>query len=327
MDCLNFVTFYALFNWIKIQEGTVDMSSIFDPTSGKELSAERGRHGYVARLVQLPPACARLGGVVVFCGEDKIFYECMHIQNETQDFYKWVAVTSGAQRTFLIPVELVTENELPRDPEPSTRTNCFDAIASALNEIAIGLTRYNILVNPLSFKSCYDSTYVDGKKYYVWNNSYDRAQYVRTKDIQPIEGKPYFTLGSNGEYVTVIFGAGGTFNTGTVYFESTRPIMIPDTTYSAGQPITHRVFVASGVAYDHLTKKELVAKTNEIVDIINTTHAKLDKASDAGSLYDLAMIVNNIIDEVNPFSVPWNNLLTRVEVLEQQMKELLQSLA
>ena len=298
------------------------MSAVFDPTQGADLSAQRGRHGYVGRLVHLPPACVRLDGAVVFCGEDKRFYECRHILNETQDYYKWVAVTSGAQRTFFIPVERLTENEMPVEPEPSIRTNCFDAIASALNEIAIGLTRYNIRVDPLCFKPCYDTQYVDGKKYYVWNNNYDRAEYIRTDDIQPVAGKPYFVQNA-GVYETKIFGDGESFVSGVIYFESTRPIMILDSAYAAGQPITHRVFTAGSVVYDELDKKNLVAKANEIIDIINTTDARLDKTTDSESLYDLAVVVNAVIDEVNPFSIPWNNLLRRVEVLEQKVTSLL----
>ena len=299
------------------------MSAIFDPEQGSDLEAQRGRHGYVARLVHLPPACKRLEGVVVFCGEDKRFYECRHILTDTHDYYKWIAVTSGAQRTFLIPVEFLTDHEIPTEPEPSVRTNCFDAIASALNELAIGLTRYNIGIDPLCYKPCFDATYVDGKKYYVWNNTYDRAEVVRTSDASPIVNKPYFTLES-GVYQTQIFETeGSSFESGKIYFESTRPIMIPDPAYAAGQPITHKVFVSNGLAYNSLTKRHLVAKTNEIVDVINSTDARLSTVKDAQTLYDLAGAVNEIIDEVNPFAAPWNNLLRRVEVLEQQMRSLL----
>ena len=224
------------------------MSAVFDPTQGAKLREQRSKHGYVARASHLPPACERICGAVVFCGEDKRFYECRNICTTDKNYYKWVAVTSGAQRTFFIPVEYLTDNEIPTVPEPSVRTNCFDAIASALNEIAIGLTRYNIGIDPLCYKPCYDAKYVDGRKYYIWNNTYDRAELVRTSDTAPIVGKPYYTLETGGIYETQIFETeGSTFEVGKIYFESTRPIMIPDPAYSAGQPITHKVFVANGI--------------------------------------------------------------------------------
>lgn len=301
------------------------MSRIFNPSKCVDERALRAHRGFVSRAEELPVADVKYFGLVIFCAEDKRFYECQHIITKTEDYYKWVAVTSGAQRTFFIPVERLTENETPRVPEPSIRTNCFDAIASALNEMAIGLYRYNIKINPLSYAPCYDATYVDGKKYYVWNDNYDRADYVRTADIQPIEGKPYFAINS-GVYETKIFTADQSFEDGVTYYESTRPIMIPDEAYAAGAQITHRVFVAEGTAYNDLTKRDLVAKTNEIVELINTTHAKLDKATDDGSLYDLAVVANKLIDEVNPFSIPWSKLLQRVDDLERRVQAIEQQL-
>ena len=98
--------------------------------------------------------------------------------------------------------------------------------------------------------------------------------------------------------------------------------MIPDAACVAGAPITHKVFVSDGTPYDQLTKVHLVAKANEIVDIINMTHAKLDRATDDGTLYDLATIVNRLIDELNPFATPFNNVMTRLESLERRVAAL-----
>lgn len=297
------------------------MSALFDPDSGSRVNSHRSNHGYVARLKQLPIACARVYGVVVFCEEDKRFYECQHIVTQTEDYYRWVAVTSGAQRIYFIPVERLTENEMPIAPEPNIRTNCFDAIASALNEIAIGLYRYNVNVRPLCYKPCYDETFIAGKKYYVWNNNYDRADYVQTQDSVPVVGKPYFIVeGNNARYATKLFSDGESFEEGVIYFESTRPIMIADVTYDPGKYIDHRVFEFDTLAYDQLTKKELVAKANEIIEVVNVTNAKISKATNSGTLYDLASIVNVLIDEVNPFSVPWNQALSRINALEEQVQ-------
>lgn len=287
------------------------MSKIFNP------SFNWRKAGYVSTITRLPTAEAAYEFNVIYCGEDKRFYECVHIVNDTEDYFKWVAVTSGAQRTFFIPVEALTDKEFPATEEPSKRTNCFDAIAAALNEIAISFSRYNIRIDPLCYEPCFDTTYKAGKKYYVWHNNYDRADYIVTPDTTPIAGKPYFLESAVLKYETVIFEDGDTFESGKVYFESTRPILILDPAYSEGAPIDHRVFVSNGKQYDKLTKPDLVSKANEIVEIINTTGAKLIMATDDGTLFDLCSVINTIIDEINPFSNSWNHLLGRVDSLER----------
>ena len=308
------------------------MSQIFDPSRNNNVGDSRPHRGFVTRLEELPVADAKYFGVVVFCSKDKHFYECQHVINETQDYYRWIAVTSGAERTFFIPVESLTDYEVPPGTHPSARTNSFDAIASAINEIALGLYRYNINTYPMGYVPCYDSVYVDGKKYYVWNDRYDRGfrtGYIITEDEQPIQGKPYYlNLPGYNEDVgivsvrTIFFNEGDVFPQGSVVYESARPLMIPDAACVAGAPITHKVFVSDGTPYDQLTKVHLVAKANEIIDIINMTHAKLDRATDDGTLYDLATIVNRLIDELNPFATPFNNIMTRLESLERRVATL-----
>lgn len=291
------------------------MSALLNPTRNAAVNSSRNRHGYVARLVELPSANARTFGVVVFCGEDKRFYECVRIQTATEDYYKWIAVTSGAQRSYFIPVEKLTEEELPPDVKPSKRNNSFDAIVSAINEIAVGLYRYNVRVDPLCYRTCTDKKYKAGKKYYVWYDSYDRAEYVKTTDTTPVVDKAYFVL-YNGTYETVIFEEGQSFEPDTTYYESSRPLFIPDEKYKEGEYIDHWVFESNGVQFSKLTEVELCEKTNEIIDEINVTNARLSKIETTASLFELAKTINLIIDEINPFSNTFNNILNRLAIVE-----------
>lgn len=299
------------------------MSHIFDPSRNAKVNANHKKHGYVTRLLELPLACARFEGLVVFCGEDKRFYECQHIETPTEDYYEWVAVTTGAQRIYFIPVEALTETEMANEAtmEANIRTCCFDAIASAIDEIAVGLYRFGINVEPLCYKLCYDLKYVEGRKYYIYNNSYDRAEYVPTPDTVPEVGKAYYTPDVNLKFKTVFFNEGDSFEAGETYYESTRPRFIADPAYVANGPIDHRVFVYNGQDYQRLTKKELVVKLNELIDIVNVTGCKLSKAVDEGTLFDLCVTLNYIIDELNPFAHPWNNLLNRMNELERLLQE------
>lgn len=293
-----------------------------NPSKGAQMNLAQRAHAYVATLVQLPPACARCEHAVVFCDEDKRFYECMHIVTSTEDYFRWVAVTSGGQRTFFIPVEALNKQEFPSSAawQPNARTNSFDAILSALNEIALGLMRYNIRVQPFCYKISTDTVYKTGQQYYIWNDNYDRSDYVETTDEYPIIGKPYFLVDGQWRYVTKIFNEGESFESGVTYYEMTRPFFIPDVDQHPESPIEHRVFVRdSGKAYDELSMEDAVAKTNEIIDAINLTNAQIKKAKTDGTLFDLATIINVIIDEVNPFSNAWLHLLRRVEVLEENV--------
>ena len=299
------------------------MSQIFDPSRNTVVNNNRRHHGYVTRLLELPLACARFEGIVVFCAEDKRFYECQHIENDTEDYYKWIAVTIGAQRLYFIPVEALTETEIPNEATMSAnrRTCCFDAIASAIDEIAVGLYRFGVGVEPLCYRVCNDLKYVDGKKYYIYNNSYDRAEYVRTPDVVPVPGKAYYLPDVQLRYISVFFNEGDSFDPSRSYYESTRPRFIEDPDYSVGAFISHRVFEANGQDYEQLTKKELVTKLNELIEIVNSTGCQLTKATDAGTLFDLCVRLDAIIDELNPFSHPWNNLLNRVSELEQRLSD------
>jgi len=297
------------------------MGTIFNPSRNAIVNAKRGLHGYVARVAELPTANAKVEGYVVFCGEDKRFYECQHITTDTEDYYRWVAVTSGGQRTFFIPVERLTEDEEHAIPRDDVRTNCFDAIASAISELALGLYRYGILIEPLCYKTCTDKVYLAGKKYYVWYDSFDRAEYIRTTDTTAVAGKIYYYIDTKGDYIHYAPDA-GTSLTDKTYYESTRPLFIEDPAYVAGGAIDHRVFVSNGILFKELQMTHLAAKLNEIVDAINVTNTKLSKVQDIDhcTLFQLATVVNAVVDEVNPFSNAWNNLLKRVTTLEKEVK-------
>ena len=309
------------------------MSSIFNPSAGAVANANWELNGSVARLVQLPEACKAYYGAVVFCHEDKKFYECRNIVTETEDYYRWIAVTDGSHRMIFIPVEKLVDKEISGADAytPSWRTNSFDAVASALNELAYGFIRYNIDVKPLCYKRTYDTKVVSGVDYYRFNNHYDRADVVKKSEdeITPVVGKPYFYL-ENGVYVTQFFSTGESFVQDVVYYVSSRPFFVKATDLVAGSTIEEVLFEVDSSMHDmeHLTIEDLMFKYNEIVDLINMTGTHLHVISqsemNAGTGINLLKVceyVNILIDEVNPFTVPWNNMLNRVEYLETIVKQ------
>ena len=270
----------------------------------------------------MPVADAFYYGAVVFCHEDNRFYECRHIITADQDYYRWVAVTQGGQRLFFIPVEKLTTEEVQNaDPHPSIRTNSFDAAASALDELAFGLRRYNVKVDPLCFAPTRDTVILSGVVYYKYNNKYDRAAYVETEDTAPILNKAYFYL-QDGVLVTKIFAAGESFEAGVKYYESTRPMFVA-VDMESGAVIDALLFNSTDKTLDALVLDDLISKYNELVDILNVTGSKLHVITDSEmnsgngvTLFQLCKYINELIDEVNPFSVPWNNALQRIQYLE-----------
>ena len=303
------------------------MSAILDPVAGASINSDWKLNGGVTRLAQLPVADAFYYGAVVFCHEDNRFYECRHIITADQDYYRWVAVTQGGQRLFFIPVEKLTTEEVQNaDPHPSIRTNSFDAAASALDELAFGLRRYNVKVDPLCFAPTKDTVILSGVVYYKYNNRYDRAAYVETEDTAPIVNKAYFYL-QDGVLVTKIFAAGESFEAEVKYYESTRPMFVA-VDMESGDVIDALLFNATDKTLDALVLDDLIAKYNELVDILNVTGSKLHVITDSEmnsgngvTLFQLCKYINEMIDEVNPFSVPWNNTLQRIQYLETIVKQ------
>ena len=303
------------------------MSAIIDPVTGASINSDWKLNGGVTRLAQLPAADAFYYGAVVFCHEDNRFYECQHIVTADQDYYRWVAVTQGGHRLFFIPVEKLTTEEVQNaDPHPSIRTNSFDAAASALDELAFGLRRYNVKVDPLCFAPTKDTVILSGVTYYKYNNRYDRAEYVETEDTSPILNKAYFYL-QDGVLVTKIFADGESFEAGVKYYESTRPMFVA-VDMESGAVIDALLFNATDKTLDALVLDDLIAKYNELVDILNVTGSKLHVITDSEmnsgngvTLFQLCKYINEMIDEVNPFSVPWNNTLQRIQYLETIVKQ------
>lgn len=284
--------------------------------------SSRQMNGYVSRIENLPAADKSYAGAVVFCYEDKRFYECRNIVTDTEDYYRWIAVTTGGQRIFFIPVEKLTTEESEAARRAITiRNNSFDACMSALNEIAVGISRYNVHVDPLCYIATTDIKYVEGKQYYKYNNDYERSAYVKTKDSTPVAGKVYFVI--NGDiFESYIFGEGESFVTGTDYYESTRPAFLPITT-TVGSYVDMIAYVESDLKIDAVTFDDLIVKYNELAYAINVTGSKLsmiDLNDNDFTLYNLCELINVMIDEVNPFSVPWNNALERILNLEDGFK-------
>ena len=131
--------------------GASNSKAVFNPSrDGMDNSIKRTMYGQVLRFPTLPPAHAIFEGVTVFDTETKDFYECQHIQTETEDYFEWVAVTFGAARAFLVPVGKLTERDVAWDWNQDevefyhfTDKSRIECIANTINEIINGLIRYN----------------------------------------------------------------------------------------------------------------------------------------------------------------------------------------
>lgn len=291
------------------------MVNVFNPTLGARANAgHRTAYGYVTRLDHLPPAISRFENLVVFCEEDKRFYEC---RLTSENKYCWVAVTAGPHRTYLIPVEKLN----PEEQSLLERNSSFDAAVSALDEISLGLLRYGVQVEPICHVLSPDTVYKSGTNYFVWNNDYDRAAYIFTKDTVVDIDKTYYFKNDVGDYEKATgLTPGVPFPSGTRYYESTRPMFVRDPDQVPGQPITHRVYVMrTSPTPQTVDVNVLIVKINEIIDILNVNEAHLSKAT---TLNNLSRVINLAIDEVNPFSVPWQSLLDRVAAVERQIQKI-----
>lgn len=297
--------------------------NVFDPQNNSQKQEKRGCYGYVARAALLPIPIAQYEGIVLFCSDTKAFYECQKLTGTGREWYEWVEV--AYPRRLLIPVEKILTEAIDEGAEdPSARKNSFDAIISAVNAIAVGMIRYRIQVDPLGYIRTRDSVYKAGKNYFVWNENYDRSAYVVTEDEERVPEKTYFVRQPDWVYRPAIasdFNSDGSFKSGVFYYEMTRPTFVPDTHAVVDDPILCVAFEFVGhPSYDETTMKDVISKANELIEIVNRTDAHIALVNeDISTLFDLAKAINSLIDEVNPFSVPWNQLHDRVAALEHML--------
>ena len=273
--------------------GASNSKAVFNPSrDGTDNSIKRTMYGQVLRFPTLPPAHAIFEGVTVFDTETKDFYECQHIQTETEDYFEWVAVTFGAARAFLVPVGKLTERDVAWDWNQDevefyhfTDKSRIECIANTINEIINGLIRYNKKFLYLGYTNVpAGSTLAEGVEYYGY----------RTNDLIDLTGHELHK----------------------VYTGEVRKLLPSE--YVIGSVVTDDYVYFTKADDPDMT--DCVARMNEIIALLNKHFAKLP-ACDANEMNELEIseVLNMIVEEVNPFAVPWQVVIDRIWHLEQKV--------
>ena len=257
--------------------------SVFNPSrDGLDNEVQRTLYGQVLRFPSLPPAHAVFEGVTVFDTSTKDFYECQHIVTETENYYEWVAVTFGAARVFLIPVGKLTENDISE----FTDKDAVDCVAKTINEIVYGLIRYHKHFCYLGYQNVPAGSILEsGVEYYGYKNNDliditgEELHKIYTGEVRKLESSEY-TIGS-------------TVEEDYTFFTKTAE---PDMT-------------------------DCVDRMNEIIELLNKHFADIPKLStDPYPTYnEIARVLNLIVEEVDPFAVPWQIVINRIWHLEQKV--------
>lgn len=265
------------------EESTTQVKTVFNPSrDGQDNDIKRTLYGQVLRFPSLPPAHAVFEGVTVFDTSTKDFYECQHIVTETENYYEWVAVTFGAARVFLIPVGKLTENDISE----YTDKMAIDCVANTINEIIYGLIRYKKNFCYLGYQNVpVGSVLREGVNYYGY----------KTNDLIDITGEELHKIytGEVKKLETSEYVIGSTVEEDYAYFtKSTDPTMT-----------------------------DCVNRLNEIIGLLNKHFADIEVVpTDPYPTYDyIAKVVNLVVDEVNPFAVPWQIVINRIWHLEQKV--------
>lgn len=265
--------------------------------SRNEYDAENKRkYGYVIRVPKLPDAHEGVEGFTVFNLEDNCFYKCKPASKTGA--YEWVRVTFGATRSYLIPVNKLTL--LDRESiAPLNSKNIVDVetLGRTINEIIVGLRRYNVDIEPLGYVHVADGMFADNTKYYQWKWTNLEATVVDYR------GHKIFV----GDFVEM--------KAGTEY-----EVSIGKADYVVGTKIpTDQVFEPAKGGWTSVTTTDFVTAINAIANVLNTHEAGIPKVYVNDIPGELCRVVNLIIDEVNPFAIPWQILIDRVLVVEQQV--------
>ena len=266
-----------------IEESTTPVKAVFDPSrNGLDNDIKRTLYGQVLRFPSLPPAHAVFEGVTVFDMSTKDFYECQHIVTVTENYYEWVAVTFGAARVFLIPVGKLTENDISE----YTEKMAIDCVANTINEIINGLIRYKKPFCYLGYRNVpVGETLRDGVTYYGYK--YNDLIDITGQELHKIYTGEVKALATS-EYVI-----GSTVEQDYVYFTKEPD---PDMT-------------------------DCVNRLNEIIALLNKHFANIEVLpTDPFPTYDqIAKVLNDVVEEVNPFAVPWQIVINRIWHLEQKV--------
>lgn len=268
-----------------IESTTPVRKAVFNPErDGQDNSDQRTLYGQVLRFPSLPPAHSVFEGVTVFDMTTKNFYECQHIQTTTEDYYEWVAVTFGAARVFLIPVGKLTEMDIKEYTDKS-RIEC---VAKTINEIINGFIRYHIYFGYLGYTNVpAGSMLQEGTVYYG---------YKTNDEIIDITGEELHKV-YTGEVVKLTAGDD----------------------YIIGENVLQDYTFFTKAAEPDMTN--CVNRLNEIIALLNKHFANIDAlpTSPFPDYATICRVLNKVVEEVDPFAVPWQVVINRIWHLEQKV--------
>lgn len=247
-------------------------------------NTNRQSYGYVIRVPKLPDAHKLIVDFTVFNEEDNCFYKCVEINANGQHYYTWTAVTFGSSRAYLIPIGKLTATNIT---EVTEKTD-VGSLPKTLNEFAFGMRRYHGKTHyPIGYQLA-TGVYGSGDYYkWEWNDTVDSIEMVTRKrytgELKKIEPHP----------------------TGPIT-EEVYTLTLPTTV--SGEP-----------KWDDITMRDMAAKINEFAERFNAHDAGIPLASESDSLERMCEITNLMIEEVNPFCIPWQLLLNRQNFLELEV--------
>lgn len=276
------------------------MITRINPSRNSYDAENKQKYGYVIRVPKLPDAHAGVEGFTVFNLEDDCFYKCKHITQVGTSYYGWVRVTFGAAKSFLVPVNRLTL--IDRESiAPLSTTVVVDAetLGKTLNEITVGMRRYNVNIAPLGYTATTDTVYTEGKTYYGWKWTNQDASITSFE----YDGHKVFV----GDFVELKAGTASEVGLGTA-------------DYVIGTDIpANTAYHPNASGWDSVTSTDFANTINALVGELNIHEANLPTVSASDTASRFCYVTNLIIDEVNPFSIPWQILVDRVLVVEQKI--------
>ena len=285
-------------------------STMFNPSRNALDNSRRTAYGWVVRMPDLPVAHESLKGLVVFNDSDKNFYECVRVKtydsvisDPIEDYWEWRAVTFGADRTYLMPVGKLTvadiddvalvddgKGALTTDSTKYTDKTAPECIVKTMHELVYGFHRYGVHFDYLGYQDAYgtkfDST---SKTYYGYktNENFDESGF---------ELRKIYT----GEIKTLTVG----------------------TDFTEGETVSeqYKFFTSSkDQDVDSIKMIDIMGTLNKIIAELNRHNANIPSVDTTMSYNKFCEILNMVIDEVNPFAVPWQVLINRIWYCEKKI--------
>ena len=280
--------------------------AVFNPSrDGQDNTINRTLYGQVLRFPTLPPAHLIFEGVTVFDQETKDFYECQHIVTDTEDYYEWVAVTFGAARVFLIPVGKLTELDISTLEDNTAETfldhtglevtdkSFIEHVAGTINELIYGFFRYHRYFTYLGYQAV-------------------------PKDTTFENGVTYYTFQQNDLIDIFIDATKGDAERHKVYVGEMKPLTVAPTG-AVAEDYTYFVKLSSD---PNMTQCATVL--NQIIALLNKHGAgintiRIPEQWDVTDYRLIAKTLNEVVEEVDPFAVPWQVVINRIWHLEQKV--------